>query len=137
MLETHGGGRKAKSFEWEFQDDYVRIKNKNERREDYPLTEILDVLNWLTEIFRSGWFPLANNVAKLGKGTEIDGLGVAILLQRPKNISHAQGASYLGVILEHAEILEWNNKQKGIQWRIIRPDLSLDEARRLIKIKTA
>jgi len=73
--------------------------------------EVFDIMNWLTEKFGLGWFPLANNVEKLWQGTDVDGLGVAILRQRPGDISHAQGASYLGVVLEHAGILEWNSKQ--------------------------
>jgi hypothetical protein len=27
----------------------------------------------------------------------------------------------LGPVLEHVGILEWNNKQRGIQWHTIRP----------------
>jgi hypothetical protein len=134
MLVTHGGG-KAKRFNWVLQDDYVKIKNENGRQEEYPLGEIFDVMNWLKEKFGLSWFPLANNVEKLGQGTEVDGLGVAILRQRPRDISHAQGASYLGVVLEHVGILEWNSKQRGIQWRIIRPVLHLDELRKTIKAK--
>lgn len=52
-----------------------------------------------------------------------------------KNISHAQGASYLGVVLEHVGILEWNGKQRGIRWRIMRPVLHSDELIRTIKAK--
>jgi len=136
MLVTHGG-RKAKRFNWGFQDDYVKIKNENGRQEKYPVGEIFDLMNWLMEKFCLSWFPLANNVEKLGQGTEVDGLGVAILRQRPRNITHAQGASYLGVVLEHVGMLEWNNKQRGIQWRIIRPVQNPDELRRAIKAKMA
>jgi len=136
MLVTHGG-RKAKRFDWVFQDDYVKIKNENGRQEDYSLAEIFDIINWLTKQFGLSWFPLANNVEKLGQDTEVDGLGVAILRQRPGNISHAQGASYLGVVLEYVGILEWNNKQRGIQWRIINSVRNPDELRRAIKAKMA
>lgn len=135
MLVTHGGS-KAKWFDWVFQNDYVKIKNENGRQEEYSLTEIFDIINWLTKEFGSSWFPLANNVEKLGQGTEVDGLGVAILLQRPGNISHAQGASYLGVVLEYVGILEWNNKPRGIQWRLIHPVWDPDELRRAIQAKT-
>lgn len=130
MLITHGG-RKAKRFKWDFQDDLIRIKNEKGRHEEYPITEVHAVLEWLAERFGSGWFPLANNVEKLGQGTEVDGLGVSILRQSLKNISHAQGASYLGVVLEHTGILEWNNRSKGIQWRITCAGLILDELRKL------
>jgi hypothetical protein len=136
MLITHGGG-KAKRFDWGFRNDFVKIENENGRQEEYSLAEILAVLNWLTNKFGTGWFPLANNVEKLGRDEEADGLGVAILRQRPNNISHAQGSSYLGVVLEHAGILEWNNKPRGIKWRIIRQAQTLDELRKVMVKMTA
>ena len=136
MLMTHGG-RRAKRFDWAFSNDYVRIKNENERQEEYSLAEIFAVLDWLTQRFGADWFPLANNVEKLWHNEEADGLGVAILRQQPRNISHAQGSSYLGVVLEHVGILEWNNRQRGIEWRIIRQAQTLDELRKTMDIKTA
>ncbi len=57
MLVTHGGG-KAKRFNCVLQDDYVKIKNENGRQEEYPLGEIFDVMNWLTEKFGLSCFPL-------------------------------------------------------------------------------
>ena len=136
MLMTHGG-RRAKRFDWAFRNDYVRIKNENERQEEYSLAEIFAVLGWLTHRFGADWFPLANNVEKLGHDEEADGLGIAILRQQPRNISHAMGSSYLGVVLEHVGILEWNNRQRGIEWRIIRQTRTLDELRKAMDIKTA
>ena len=47
MLMTHGG-RRAKRFDWAFGNDYVRIKNENERQEEYSLAEVFAVLGWLT-----------------------------------------------------------------------------------------
>lgn len=35
MLVTHGGDRKAKRFDWIFQNDYVRIKNENGRQAEW------------------------------------------------------------------------------------------------------
>lgn len=131
MCITHGG-RKAKRFTWEFHNDYVTIRNENGRQEEYGLTEIFKIINWLWERFVSGWFPLANNVEKLGHNQEIDGLGVAILRQQPGDVSHAQGSSYLGVVLECAGILEWNNRQKGIEWRFACQPRSPDELRELL-----
>jgi hypothetical protein len=49
----------------------------------------------------------------------------------------SRGASYLGVVLEHVGILEWNNKQRGIQWRIIHPARNPDGLRKAIKAKMA
>ena len=71
MLMTHGG-RRAKRFDWAFRNGYVRIKNENERREEYSLAEIFAVLGWLTARFGADWFPLANNVEKLGHNEEAD-----------------------------------------------------------------
>jgi hypothetical protein len=136
MLITHGG-RKAKSFNWLFCNNVVEINNMNGRQERYSLTEIFAVLSWLTEKFDDKWFPLANDVEKLGHNVEVDGLGVAILRQLPGDIKHAQGSSYLGVVLEHAGILEWNNKHRGIEWRIIRQVRTLDALGKTLDKKMA
>lgn len=135
MLITHGG-RKAKSFTWEFRNDYVTIRNEKGRIEEYALAEVFAIINWIADRFGSAWFPLANNVEKLGNDDEIDGLGVAILRQQPRNISHAQGSSYLGVVLECTEMLEWNNRQRGIEWRFVRQPKSIEELRQLMRRKT-
>jgi hypothetical protein len=134
MPITHGG-RKAKSFNWLFCNNIVDIQNMNGRLERYSLAEIFAVLSWLTQQFGARWFPLANDVEKLGHNTEVDGLGVAILRQLPGDIKHAQGSSYLGVVLEHAGILEWNNKHRGIEWRIIRQVQNCDELEKILNKK--
>ncbi|MDO9528221.1 MAG: hypothetical protein Q7J27_03585 [Syntrophales bacterium] len=136
MLMTHGG-RGAKRFDWAFSNDYVRIKNENERQEEYSIAEVFAIIGWLKHRFAADWFPLANNVEKLGKDDENDGLGVAILRQQPGKLSHAQGASYLGVVLEHLGLLAWNNRQRGIEWRIIRQPNSLNELRKTVSAKIA
>ena len=65
------------------------------------------------------WFPLANNVQKLGTGTEKEGLGTAILKQRPTDITYAQASSYLGPFLDELGLFKWNQKRKGICWQIV------------------
>lgn len=134
-LNTHGGGN-AKEFKWIYQDDYVRITNEDKREHKFSLTEIQNILTWLVSRFGRDWFPLGNNVANIGQNIEKDGLGVAILQQRPGDISHAQGSSYLGVVLEDVGILEWNNKQKGIEWRIIGLPESLTDLRSIFSART-
>jgi hypothetical protein len=134
MLATHGGG-KAKRFSWDFHDDYVAIYGEKGMLEEYSLCEILAVLGWLAERFGTCWFPLKNNVQKLGRNEEGDGLGVAILRLSPGKVRHAQGSSYLGVVLEDVGILEWNNRVRGIEWRIVHQVQSLDELRRIIATK--
>ena len=63
--------------------------------------------------FGEQWFPLANNVEKMYRGTERTGLGMAIYQLRPGDTFHAQGSSYLGVVLEEVDILDWNGKSWG------------------------
>ncbi|MBJ6749880.1 hypothetical protein [Geomonas anaerohicana] len=127
-LTTHGGG-KARRFSWACHGDLIAIVNEKGRTHTYHLDEVFRIYSWLFQKFDNGWFPLANNVKKLGGNEEIAGLGVAILSQRPGDIAHAQGASYLGVLLEDIGVLEWNLAKKGIQWRIIKRVQSLDALR--------
>jgi hypothetical protein len=72
-LMTHGG-RKAKRFDWVFQDDFVKITNEDQRQHVYSLDELFTVLSWLADIFLAGWFPLANNVEKLITTKKLMGL---------------------------------------------------------------
>ncbi|MDD1744316.1 MAG: hypothetical protein LUQ20_00655 [Candidatus Methanoperedens sp.] len=136
MLVTHGG--KAKKFRWEFQGDQITITNEDGRTHLYSAVETYATIDWLSHRFDDRWFPLANNVKKLGNRSEVDGLGVAILHQRPIDITHAQGASYLvGVVLEKVEILEWNGKSRGIEWRIIHRPSNVSELRRIVNTNVA
>ena len=112
-------GKKVK-FYWFFRERFLEIINENDLTHRYHFEEILQILNRLEKEHGISWFPLANNVAKMGNGTEKPGLGMAILEGAPGNITHAQGASYLGVVLEKLGIFEWNGKRRGIKWRILK-----------------
>ena len=127
--KTTTNGGKAIPFDWDLIDSKISFKNKNNRCGQFELTEIFYVLNWLKERFSDEWFPLANSVSLMGNGTEKDGLGNALLSYRPNDITHAQEASYLGVILQEINLLEWNQKKKGIQWRIIYEPKSVSDLR--------
>jgi len=135
MLYTHGG--KSRKFEWGFANDLLTIKNEFERIHVYPLREIYSILQWLESEFHNEWFPLANNVEKLGNGTERKGLGIAIYRQNPGDVTHAQGASYLGVVLESVRLFEWNGAKWGIQWRITRPINNIDDVSSALKNNAA
>lgn len=124
---THGG--RSRSFSWSVEGDSLRIQSESAVSHEYSLQEILAILNLLHAHFRNNWFPLANNVEKLHHGTERYGLGGAIHQQRPGDTLHAQGASYLGVVLEQAAIFEWNGKARQIQWRICRMPDDLQDLR--------
>lgn len=122
VSETRGH---RKMFRWEFESgsDQLFIESDEGIKHEYSLTEIQRILERLNEEFGDGFFPLGNDVAKLGNGTEVAGLGNTILEKFPKDVSHAQGASYLGVVLEECGYLEWNGQRRGIEWRLIRTDL--------------
>ncbi|OGA47470.1 MAG: hypothetical protein A3G24_14430 [Betaproteobacteria bacterium RIFCSPLOWO2_12_FULL_62_13] len=85
----------------------------------YAAWEIHKVVQALFRQFRSDWFPLANNVERMYRGTEKPGLGSIIYQISRSGTLHAQGASYLGVILEEAGLLEWNGRARGIAWRFV------------------
>ena len=122
MLYTHGS--RMRSFRWYYdpERDMLVIESESKMRHEYPVPELEQIFRYLHAHFGSSSFPLANNVQKLGNGTEILGLGMAILEQKPRDITHAQGSSYLGVVLEDIGYLEWNGKRKGIKWEIIDDD---------------
>ena len=124
MLQTHGG--KRINFDWRLAGDVLIIENEKGRIHKYQLDEIIAILNWIQKEFGTKWFPLANDVKKLGNGTEKVGLGVAILNQAPGDITHAQGASYLGVVLDHLGVLKWNGRRRGIKWQILIPIINKD-----------
>ncbi len=116
MSKTHGGH--YKKFEWQLIGDRICIKNEDDREHIYRLSETYEIIQWLNNNFGKDWFPLANNVELMGRGEEKDGLGMAILNLSPGDITHAQGSSYLGVVLEEIGVFNWNGAKKGIQWRI-------------------
>jgi hypothetical protein len=127
MSETRGGKNKRKRFGWEYDPRTMRILIENEdgRRHEFPVQEIEGILRHLQAKFGNAFFPLANNVVKLTNGTERPGLGTKILEQKPGDIHHAQGASYLGVVMEECRYFEWNRKRRGIMWRLIDSDFSI------------
>jgi hypothetical protein len=69
---------KKVQFNWFLKNEKLTITNQRGRTHEYGLDEIYKVLCWLEKEFGQSWFSLANNVAKLGKGTEKHGLGSAI-----------------------------------------------------------
>lgn len=121
MPNTRGGANKRRRFAWHYHPQLERITTTSEHGivHTYRLDEIQHILQHLADHFGDAFFPLANNVQKLGADTERPGLGTAILAQQPGDTYHAQGASYLGVVLEQAGYFEWNRKQRGIAWRVV------------------
>ena len=124
-LFTRGGPSRQKAFDWDYDPDVgesgaVVIRTKT-RTDLCPLPELVEILHSLFERFGYTFFPLANNVAKMPKGTERNGLGMTIFNQPKSSATHAQAASYLGVVFEDLGLAKWNKKHRGIQWRLVRP----------------
>lgn len=124
--ETRGGPRKRKCFVWDYVPDEETILILNEQgiHHRYTIPEIIGILETIHDSFGDQYFPLANNVERLRHGTERLGLGSIILARSPGDVSHAQGSSYLGVVLEGLGYFAWNNKMRGIEWRLINFDFS-------------
>ena len=73
---TRGAPTKSKCFRWYWDDQTLHIhrENRYHQHDDFPRAELEKILEDLEGQFRSGWFPLANNVEKMPKGTEKAGL---------------------------------------------------------------
>jgi len=128
MSVTRGGKNKRKRFRWNYDESNSRVEIVNEDglQHLYSIVEIQAVLMRLHTHFGDTYFPLANNVEKLGNGTEKLGLGSVILEQKPEDISHAQGSSYLGVVFEECHYFEWNGSSRGIEWHILDYDFEIE-----------
>ena len=137
---TRGGPSKGKRFRWHFDEVSQKIRIENEDRMDlhsYTVEEIQAILKTIYREFQQGYFPLANNVQHLRDGTEKMGLGKAILELKGSTISHAQGSSYLGVVLEECGYLLWNGEHKGIQWRLNDTDFDVSKIRSRLRTTNA
>lgn len=134
MSVTRGGGR-AKTFTWWLEGTNIKIRKYSSKKaadHSYSVEEIAELLDHLRLHFSDRWIPLANNVEKMPASTEQPGLGSAIYA-KSEDTTHAQGASYLGVVLEEIGIFEWNRMNRGICWRLMASPLTATEfADRLI-----
>lgn len=112
------GGR-ARAFTWYISDNSVLIIDRTDAgiRDVFPLEELLMLLKSLQETFGTSFFPLANNLKKLADGDEISGLG-KLIYEMTQNVTKAQSASQLVVILKECGILEWNGRQRGMKMRL-------------------
>jgi hypothetical protein len=75
-LRTRGQG---KGFRYKYANGCIVMTNENGRIELFEKQKAEEILTSLHRQFGNNWFPLANNVEKLGNGTEIPGLGRTIL----------------------------------------------------------
>ena len=126
MSFTRGGPTKRKQFEWHYdlQTCQLIVINQNGRELMYSLEEIQRILSAICQRFSSDYFPLSNNAAYSGDGTGKPSLGSILLEQLTNDINRAQGASYLGVVLEETGYFQWNAKTFGIAWQLLDVDFS-------------
>lgn len=132
-LMTHGHRSKPFDCFYDSEKRIIKIRNEDDRVDIFKIELIWDVLSCLKKGFSDGFFPLGNNVEKLGKNTEIIGLGRKIYELNGKDIKNAQAASYLGPSFVHAGIFQWNQEKKGIKWRIVKNFDSINDIHNILK----
>lgn len=109
---------KGHLFTWRNDGEIIKIESEKMHHE-YSHQEIMSALVWLHTRFRANAFPLANNVETLHREEEKEGLGKALYSVKP-NTTFAQGASYLGVVLEQLGIFEFVSS-RPIEWGLAEP----------------
>ncbi|RCW24158.1 hypothetical protein [Marinilabilia salmonicolor] len=112
-------GPKAKSFKWRItpsQDLVISrvFKGDNLKKTTLAKNEV-DRIERFVRI-KGDWVDLANNVEKLGNGTEKEGIGSFIYKQLGRNTVEAQLSSHIGAIFVNAGIWEYR-KQRGLQFK--------------------
>ena len=141
-LITLGGRSKRFCWMFDIEKDSILIDRGQKEPDEFSTHEIFSILHRLYDKFGDDWFPLANNVTKLRKGTEVDGLGSFICnasingvnAKVPSQlVTHAQAASQLGPILMYYNLFEWNQKAICIAWRLqVTPPPTIDNLRMLL-----
>ncbi|WP_321429134.1 hypothetical protein [uncultured Methanolobus sp.] len=106
-----------KPFYWKVDGEhniFIRRKFKHWKPEKVSA----DVLYRLNDYMANGsWKYLANNVQKLGNGTEIEGLGSFLYRINP-DTSFAQLSSHLGAIFTNADVWECNKSERKMKFRL-------------------
>jgi hypothetical protein len=99
---------------------HYKVRPNNTRRpsDEFQFDELYKVLRDLFERFGLNAFPLGNNVEKLGKNTEKEGLGMAIKRACNNDITKAQAASYLGPYLEEISVFEFEQITSNTAWKL-------------------
>jgi len=111
-------GGKAKEFKWTFDSiDGLKIRpnfiKDPEKSIDYTLENLEKLMNF---VFINKRVPLANNVDKLGKGIEQDGLGKFLYDEFNENIEIAMSSSQLAAILVSIDVFDYNEKKRNMEF---------------------
>ena len=129
-LQDQTLGGKAKDFWWRVEaNGDITIRRVFETRglaEDVRVrtTTHAELGRLLAAMADGEWWPLANNVEKLTNGTEQDGLGKFLYEQLDWTATDAQLAGHLGVILTGAGVWEWNQRKRGMMFRLTDTDVA-------------
>jgi hypothetical protein len=123
---TFGG--KAKSFWWKIDEECnIQISrffnNKTGKPESKVISqrELNELDNYMqSDVFLPDYFvPLANNVEKLAKHQEKEGIGKFLFTHFNWSPTDCQLAGHLGVILSLSGAWEYNGKKRGIKFKSI------------------
>lgn len=128
MSFTRGGPNKQKQFEWHYDPETCQliILNQDGRELMFSREEIQEILITISLNFMLGNFPLSSPIIHPGEGEGKSSLGEIIFEQFPGDFNRAQGASYLGVVLEECGYLEWNGRHVGIEWHLVCSGFSVE-----------
>lgn len=109
-------GGKQKQFSWRIDEQFnLYIKReRNEKQEKITVDSLDKIYNFVKENERTA---LANNVAKLSKDEEKEGLGKFIFENIKEDTTYAQLSSQIGAIFVEVNIWTYNGEKKGIKFK--------------------
>lgn len=113
-------GGKEKKFYWKIDSDLnLNIKRqfksvKTSTSNDLSVGQINQIVDYVSQ---NGEVTLSNNVMKLVKGTEKEGLGKFMLETFSLTTTAAQAASQLAALFVDAGIWKWNEKKRGMSFK--------------------
>jgi hypothetical protein len=116
-------GGKAKPFRWkvdEVGDLLIErkfdLKSSPEPTVHYTKFSVEEIQAIAIYVEQNGWTDLANNISKLGNGTEKEGIGKFLYNDLNCDITKCQASSQLSAIFTHAGIWEHNGKSRSMQF---------------------
>lgn len=126
MATTRGSVSRRRQFSWTYNPQSKSLVAINDRHRSlsFEVDKVVEILAHLKDQFGDDFFPLANHVVLLSRGEEKPGFAATILQSYPGDLTRAQGASYLGVMLEELGYFEWNKKSLGIAWRLVSGEIN-------------
>lgn len=109
-------GGKKKEFQWRMDNYNLHIRRiiKDVYFDKIILEKELNLIQ--DYVIKDKWTDLANNVEKLKRGDEKDGLGKFLYKELSWSITDSQLASHIGAIFTHSMVWRDNGKKRGIQF---------------------